>query len=490
MIARTVIVGGGTAGWMTAAALARALGSTHQVVLIESERIGTVGVGEATVPPIREFNRYLGISEADFLRETGGSFKLGIEFTGWNGPQTSYFHPFGVYGPDMAGVDFHHVWLRHVACGGDDDIARISPEILAARARRIAATTPHGALNYAYHFDAGRYATLLRDRAEAGGVTRIEGEVTQVVRDGIGGDIKTLRLASGEEIAGDLFIDCSGFRGLLIEGALQTGYVDWSHWLLCDRAVAMPCARVEDPVPFTRSIAREAGWQWRIPLQNRTGNGYVYSSAFLAADDAADMLATRIDGAALAGPNHLRFAPGHRRLAWVHNCVSIGLSSGFIEPLESTSLHLVQTAIFRLLGVFPKNAIDPRLVARFNRETTAEYEAVRDFVIAHYALASDIDTPFWEAVRAVEPPDSLTARMEAFRNTGTILYDRGDLFGPTNWFTVLTAQGCVAQQFHPIADAIPIEAIDTRVAQLARRAAAMIHTMPSHARYIAQQVDL
>ncbi|WP_245942185.1 tryptophan halogenase family protein [Sphingomonas gilva] len=485
MIRRVVIVGGGTAGWMAAAALARGLGTTHAITLIESASIGTVGVGEATVPPIRDFNRYLRIDEDEFVRATSGSFKLGIEFVGWNGEGSRYFHPFGFLGPDMAGADFHHVWLRHLAEGGDPDIARINPETAAAREGRFARDTRHGPLHHAFHFDAARYATFLRGYAEARGVARIEGEVTAVERDGESGDIAAVRLASGAAVAGDLFVDCSGFRGLLIEGALETGYVDWTCWLPCDRAVALPTARIADPAPFTRSTAREAGWQWRIPLQHRTGNGYVYCSSFLGDDEAASLLAARVDGEPLAEPNRLRFTAGHRRLFWNRNCVAIGLAGGFLEPLESTSIHLIQTAIIRLLALFPGDHVDPRLAERFNREAQAEYEGVRDFVVAHYAVASGIDTPFWRAIGEAPLPESLAERIAVFRATGTVLYERGDLFGPTNWYAILTGQGCAASAYHPLVGALDGKLVRDRIAALEARCAQMIAGLPGHADFIA-----
>ena len=486
MIATTVIVGGGTAGWMTAAALTRAFDAAHRVVLIESDRIGTVGVGEATVPPIRDFNRYLGIDEDEFLRETGGTFKLGIEFVHWSGAGRRYFHPFGYLGPDMAGVDFHHVWLRHLSDGGNPDIGRINPETRAARDGRFARETRHGPINYAFQFDAARYAAFLRRYAEARRATRIAGEVVEVERDGETGDIAAVLMTSGERIAGDLFVDCSGFRGLLIEGALRTGYTDWSHWLPCDRAVAMPSARTGAPESYTRSTAREAGWQWHIPLQHRTGNGYVYCSRFLDDEDAARLLAERLDGASLADPSFLRFTTGRRRAFWNRNCVAIGLAAGFLEPLESTSIHLIQTSILRLLALFPASHVNPGLVDRFNRDTGAEYEALRDFVLAHYVLASGVDTPFWNAVRSAPMPDSLRARIDAFRATGTILYDRVELFGPTNWFAVLTGQSVYPREHHPIAAAMPDAIVRDRIDRLERRARAMVGELAPHADFIAR----
>lgn len=480
-----VIVGGGTAGWMAAAALARAFGETRSVLLIESERIGTVGVGEATVPPLREFNAYLGIDEDAFVRETAGSFKLGIEFVNWNGAGRRYFHPFGYLGPDMAGCEFHHYLLRHAAEGGDAAVASFNPESIAAQKGRFGRATRGGPINHAFHFDATRYAGLLRRYAEARGTRRIAGEVVGTRLHGDSGDIAAVVLDDGRRIEGALFVDCSGFRGLLIEQALDTGYVDWTRWLPCDRAVAIPCARVEPPLPYTRATAHAAGWQWRIPLQHRTGNGMVYASDQLSDDAAAAQLTDALDGAPLAEPNFLRFTTGHRRLAWNRNCVAIGLAAGFLEPLESTSIHLIQTAILRLLALFPGATINPHLVARYNRETAAEYEAMRDFVLAHYALASGVASPFWDEVRATPLPDSLAARLEAFRETGTILYDPRELFRATNWYCVLTAQGLVPRAHHPIADAMPRAMLDARMSALRERARTMASELPPHADFLA-----
>ncbi|SEM74995.1 tryptophan halogenase [Sphingomonas gellani] len=484
MIEQTVIVGGGTAGWMAAAAIARGLGRHQRVTLIESDRIGTVGVGEATVPSIRDFNRYLGLDEDQFVSATGGTFKLGIEFQGWNGPGSRYFHPFGFLGPDTSGVDFHHLWLRHVADGGSRDLVAISPEASAARDNRFGRTTPHGALQYAFHIDAARYAALLREQAEANGVVRIEGEVIGVERDPATGDVAAVVLADSRRISADLFVDCSGFRAVLVGEALGSGYVDWSRWLPCDRAVAVPSTRLDTMPPFTRAEVRETGWQWRIPLQHRTGNGYVFASGFEREDDAVRALSARLDTDAIAEPRLLRFTAGHRRAPWSHNCVSLGLAAGFLEPLESTSIHLIQTAIIRLLALFPHRSIDTRLVERFNRDTIAEYEAVRDFVIAHYRTSDGMDTAFWAAVRDQSPPDSLLARLEAFTATGTILYERGDLFGPTNWLAVLTGQGLWPLDHHPIAAAMPQDAVALRLKQLRDRAAAMAASLPSHASFL------
>ena len=484
-VRRIVIVGGGSAGWMTAAAFGRALaGQDRTITLVESEAIGTVGVGEATVPPIHEFNRYLRIEPADFLRATNGTIKLGIRFDGWGGLDNAYFHPFGYLGIEMAGVHFHHHWLRHLAAGGDPDHGPYNLETMAARSGRFAPATRHGLVHHAVHFDAAAYARYLRTYAEDKGVVRMEGKVADVLLDPEDGYVEALTLDDGRIIEGDLFIDCSGFRGLLIEGALQTGYTDWNHWLPCDSAVAMPAERRGDPPPYTRSIAREAGWQWRIPLQHRDGNGYVYSSAHLGHEDAEADLRANLPGAPLADANRLRFTAGHRKAIWNRNCVAIGLAGGFLEPLESTSIHLIQTTIIRLLALLPRDGFDPHVTNRFNRDALHEYEVIRDFVIAHYALAGRDDTPFWRDVAAAGVPDSLAERIEAFRATGNILFEPGDLFGPTNWYAVLTGQGIRPQSWHPIADGLSSVELALRLATLRGRVAEQLSELPPHSEFL------
>ncbi len=487
-IDRIVIVGGGTAGWMCAAALSQVLGKSpgRKITLIESEAIGTVGVGEATVPSIREFNRLLRIDEDEFLRATNGSIKLGIEFVNWGGDGQRYFHPFGYFGTDMGGAGFHHHWLRHVREGGDPDPWAYNLEAQAARAGAFARASRHGPVNHAFHFDASLYAGFLRGKAEERGVARVEGEIVDVARDGESGHVASVTLKSGARIEGDFFIDCSGFRGLLIEGALGSGYCDWSKWLPCDRAVAMPSENAPGEItPYTRSTAREAGWQWRIPLQNRTGNGYVYCSEYLGDDEAAGLLASRLDGAPLAEPRTLRFTTGHRRRIWNGNVVALGLASGFLEPLESTSIHLIQTGIIHLLGLFPRTAIDPAVVERYNRDTIHEYELVRDFVLTHYALSAGVDTPFWHAVRDAPLPDSLTERLDAFRTSGSILNEPTEFFGPTNWFAVLWGQGLRPADYHPIADALDKAELDRRLAILRQRNAEALASLPPHGTFLA-----
>ena len=386
---RVVIVGGGTAGWMVAAAFSRFLESGWDIALVESDAIGTVGVGEATIPQIRLFNAALGINEDAFLRATHGSIKLGIEFVDWWRPGTRYMHGFGATGRDLGLIAFHHYWRRAKALGLADDLGCYSANVTAAYANRFdrAAAQPAQSrppIPHAFHFDAGLYARFLRSYAEAHGVQRTEGRIGKVSQDGESGDIRSVTLDGGREIAGDLFVDCSGFRGLLIGETLGVGYQDWSHWLPCDRALAVPCARVDPITPYTRSTAREGGWQWRIPLQHRTGNGLVYCSGALSDADAAETLLGTLDGAALADPRPLRFVTGRRAEAWRGNTVAVGLAGGFLEPLESTSIHMVQSAIERILAFLPNGAPDARAIAEYNRQTAFEMERIRDFIILHY----------------------------------------------------------------------------------------------------------
>src|SRR5688572_2301743 len=389
-VRKIVIVGGGTAGWMAAAAFARmSQGVPYDIELIESDEIGTVGVGEATIPPIGDFNRTMKIDENEFMRATQASIKLGIEFVDWTRPGHSYIHPFGHFGVQMHGIYFHHFWLRHRAQGGTMSPDVFNMHIMACRMGRFGKTRPDDQLPlphmvYAYHFDAGLYAAFLRRMAEADGVKRTEGKVVHVQQNGEDGFIESVKLADGRVVQGDFFIDCSGFRGLLIEQTLHAGYEDWSHWLPCDRAMAVPCERVAATTPYTRSTSREAGWQWRIPLQHRTGNGYVYCSQFIGDDEAAGSLLKRLDGAALAEPRPLRFVAGRRKEVWKKNVAAIGLASGFLEPLESTSIHLIQSMVARLMFMFPRDGVDPATVDRFNALARLEIEEIRDLLVLHY----------------------------------------------------------------------------------------------------------
>lgn len=484
-----VIVGGGTAGWMTAAALAKVIGTQiHSITLVESDEIGTVGVGEATIPPILLFNKLLGIDENEFIRETNATFKLGIQFVDWGRLGHTYMHPFGLFGADMNGVGFSHYWLRAVAAGGDPDNHRFVAEAEAARLGRFM-RTPHKTpdrpqINYAFQFDASLYAAYLRRFAEKRGVKRTEGRIATVGRHPESGLIESVTLADGQTVRGEFFIDCSGFRGLLIEGALQAGYDDWTRWLPANRAVAVPCDRVEDPVPYTRSTAVESGWQWRIPLQHRTGNGYVFSDAFISEDEATAALMRRLDAPAQAEPRVLRFVTGRRRKGWIGNCVAIGLSSGFLEPLESTSIHLIQAAISKLLALFPTGRHEPDLADRFNRDMDLQYESVRDFIIAHYKVSTRDDTPFWRHCRDMAVPDSLSARLESFRTRGEVMVDNHELFRETNWFPILYGQGLVPEGYHPLADVLSEDELKLRLTGIRAGIERRVAEMPGHAEYL------
>ncbi len=486
MINRVVVLGGGTAGWMTAAALAKSLsGGPVSITVVESEAIGTVGVGEATIPPIMIYNNALGISEADFVRSTKATFKLGIEFANWKRKGVSYFHPFGMIGSDMDGISFMHYWLRWRKSGGTTDFLSFNAEACAAREKKFAWVENEPGpkmlpdVNYAYHFDAGLYAKFLREFAEARGVDRIEGKVSEVAQNHNTGDIESLRLESGRVIEGDLFIDCSGFRGLLIEKACKSDYESWSHWLPVDSAVAVPSASSGELLPYTRSIAHDAGWQWRIPLQHRVGNGYVYCSQYTSDDEARKVLLDNLDSEALAEPRVLRFTTGVRKKAWVNNCIAVGLSAGFLEPLESTSIHLVQRAVHKILSMFPREKIQPSLVDRFNREMYQEYDEVKDFLIAHYAITERDDSPFWRYVKNMELPDSLQEKLEIFKERGEIVINKYDMFRETSWFAVLMGQGFEPEGYHPVADSISEEQLHMRLTHIRNAVAKRVSTLPN-----------
>ncbi|MGP7796763.1 tryptophan halogenase family protein [Sphingomonas sp. CLY1604] len=486
-----LIVGGGTAGWMTAAALAHALPRGCTITLVESDDIGTVGVGEATIPPIKLFNDTLGIEEAEFLRETKGTFKLGIEFVDWAKQGHRYFHPFGTFGKPFDLVAVHQHWLAARAAGGRVPLDDLSMAWGAAKRGRFAAPMADprsvaSTFDYAYHFDAGLYARFLRRYAEARGVIRVEGRIADVARDGTSGDVAGVTLDGGRRLAADLFVDCSGFRGLLIEGALATGYEDWTHWLPCDRAVAVPCVTGGDGLtPYTRSTARGAGWQWRIPLQHRTGNGYVYCSRHLSDDEAAATLMANLDGEALAEPRHLRFTTGRRRLFWNRNVVAIGLASGFMEPLESTSIHLIQAGIAKLLAYFPRGRSDPLAAAEYNRVAITEYERIRDFLILHYKLTARDDAPLWRECAAMPIPDTLALKIAHFREAGRLLARDMDLFGPASWLAVHIGQFNIPAAVDPLLGyGGGAAASATFVDRLAGAIAGMAESMPTHAAYL------
>jgi tryptophan halogenase len=462
---RVVIVGGGTAGWMAAAGLSRVMGGdpTLSFELIESEEIGTVGVGESTIPQIVLFNALLGLDEGEFLRATNATYKMGIEFVDWTHVGERFVHPFGFYGLDMQGVEFHHHWLKGLSLGDTAPLEDYSLNIMTAYRGRFGhprhdlPQSPLSKLGYAFQFDAGLYARLLRRLAEGWGVRRSEGRVVDVEREAESGHVAAVRLDDGRRIEGDLFVDCSGFRGLLIEETLGAGFEDWSALMPCDRAWAVPCefGPGATRLPMTRATARAAGWQWRIPLQHRIGNGYVYSSAHVSDDEAAATLLANLDGAPLAGPKPLRFTAGHRRRAWVGNVVALGLAGGFLEPLESTSIHLVQTAIARLLTLFPGRRFSPLETARFNDELAREYRDIRDFLILHYHASERDDSAFWRDVRALPAPEGLAYKLAMFRENGRVFREHNEVFTETSWLAVMVGKGIRPRSYHPAADTLP-----------------------------------
>jgi tryptophan halogenase len=470
-IGRVVIVGGGTAGWMAAAALSRFLfNGRRTITVVESDAIGTIGVGEATIPAIINFNNMLGIDENEFLKATRGTFKLGIEFVNWGRVGDRYIHAFGALGEDLQGLPFHQLWLRERERGDPGPIADYCISAVAAELGRFGrpvpdSRSPLSRIFYAFHFDASLYAGFLRGIAERQGTRRREGRIVKVHRDGESGDVASVELEGGERVEGDLFIDCSGFRALLIEEELGTGWEDWSHWLPCDRAITVPSALAGPPDPFTRATAHSAGWQWRIPLQHRMGNGHVFSSRFMDEDAAREVLLANLEGEALAEPRTIRFSTGRRKLSWSHNVVALGLSSGFLEPLESTSIHLIQAAVHHLLALFPGKPISPLEREEFNRRMCDLYEDVRDFVILHYKLTQRGDTPFWRYVRDMDVPESLTRRMELWRLHGRIFREGVELFTTSSWIAVLLGQNLWPNTYDPIADSLDEE----KVAQALRR---------------------
>ncbi len=485
-----VVVGGGTAGWMAAAALAKVAGTqSRTITLVESEEIGTVGVGEATIPPIIVFNKLLGLDENEFVRETNATFKLGIEFVDWRRKGHSYFHQFGLLGADLkTNVAFIHYWLRWLKLGGDPDLMLFSAEGEAARQGKFGRVAPSATreqpnINYAFQFDAATYAAYLRRYSTRRGVVRKEGRVVSVRQHAETGFIEAVELNDGRSIAGDLFIDCSGFRGLLIEGALEAGFEDWSQWLPNNRAAAVPCERVEEPTPFTRATARESGWQWRIPLQHRTGNGYVFADAFISEDEAVTRLLERLDGKPLADPRILRFTAGKRRRAWVKNCIALGLAGGFLEPLESTSIHLVQAGLTKLFDVFPDRTFQRQVIDNYNAQMDLLYEGIRDFIIAHYKVTERDDSPYWDYCRTMSIPDTLETRLELFRSRGEVLPPAG-LFQDVNWAAVLLGQGQPPQGHHPLADVMSEDDLHLTLSKVRAAIRERVAGLPSHEAYL------
>jgi tryptophan halogenase len=484
-----VILGGGTAGWMTATALVSLVPSSRcRVRLVESEEIGIVGVGEATFPEIKNFNDAVGVDEAEMLRATNGTFKLGIEFVDWGFKGSRYIHPFGVHGPANMEHIFHHQWVRARQAGFTSSIDEYSFAAQAARSCRFQMPeTRRPALNsaytYAYHFDAHLYGAFLRRIATDRGAVRTEGKVREVIQDPESGDICSLVLETGEIVSGDLFIDCSGFRSLLLGKTLGVEWEDWSKWLVCDRAFAVPSER-DELSPYTRSTAMEAGWRWRIPLQHRTGNGYVFSSNFIGEDEAADALIRSLDTPALGNPRMLKFQTGRRAATWAKNCVAIGLASGFFEPLESTSIYLIQVAIMQLVPLLPNKRIDPPLRDEFNRLMDLQYERIRDFLILHYKLNSREDAEIWRYCAAMEVPESLTRKIELFRHSGIIERYREGLFTPTSWLSVFIGQGLIPEDYSPVADAMPEDRLIARMDEFRSEIRDRVEEMLPHDRFI------
>lgn len=484
-----VVLGGGSAGWMAAAALATYLGRGVAVRLVESEEVGIVGVGESSVPHMKTFNsETLGIDEREFVVRTNATFKLGIRFTDWGRVGDSYIHGFGTIGQGLGPLPFHQLWLRRFLAGKAAPLGDYSLQTVAAPAGRFRWNGPPGTpladIAYAYHLDAVLYARFLRELAERRGVERIEGNVVDVEQQGENGHVAAITLADGRRVEGEFFIDCSGFRGLLIEQTLKTGYLDWRHWLPCDRAFAMPSETVGPAMPYTEAAARPSGWQWRIPLQHRVGNGHVYSSAYESDEQAIATLLGTVQGSPLDVPRQLRFTAGRRARAWNGNVVALGLAAGFLEPLESTGIFLAQAGIRRLLGLLPGRDFDPALADRFNRETAFEYERTRDFLVLHYKATTRDDTPFWRYCRTMDVPDPLREAMELFQADGRYFRNGEDFFALPSWVQVMVGQGILPADYHPIVDAMPEGHLDQYLARVRGDIAAAVATMPPHHQFI------
>ena len=485
-----VIVGGGTAGWMAAAALSRFLPKQQtSITLIESEAIGTIGVGEATIPQIAQFNAMLGLDENEVLRATSGTFKLGIEFRDWGQLGDAYFHPFGSYGFDLEGTDFHHYWLRAKSLGDGHGLDDYSLNALGAYAGKFFKPdtdprSPLSKLGYAYHFDATLYGAFLRDYAEARGVTRVEGKVVDVVQDPESGDVRSVGLEDGRSFAGQLFIDCTGFYGLLIEQAFETGYEDWSEHLPMNRAVALPTHAVEEPKPYTVATARDAGWTWRIPLQHRTGNGHVYCSDHMEADQAERILRDAVDGEPIADARHLRFTTGVRRKFWNKNVVALGLSAGFLEPLESTSIHMIQSGVAKLIALFPDTDMSPLLRDEYNRILSVSFAHIRDFIILHYIATERDDTEFWARMKRAEPTGTLAAKMELLEHSGRFFRYDDELFSVVSWLAVMEGQRRGPKGYNPVVDALSERNLLGSLANMRDVFAKTAKAMPTHSQYL------
>lgn len=493
-IQNIIIAGGGTAGWMTAAALSEGLkGLNVKITLIESEEIGTIGVGEATIPAMHAFHGLLGIDQAEFMRECNATFKLGIEFIDWGQLNQSYIHPFCTYGRDNFNIAFHQMWFRYAAAkrarGEDCNIEDYNMCCVAARKERFAHPISGkdvgvAPLGYAFHLDAGLYAKFLRKYSELRGVTRIEGKISGALRNAESGDIERILMEDGRSFTGDFFVDCSGMRSLLLGQVLDIGFNDWRNWLPCDRAVAVQCAKIKEPIPYTRATADAAGWRWRIALQNRTGNGYVYASPFISDDEARARLMETLDGQVLTEPRFIKFLPGHRKKFWVGNCVAIGLSAGFLEPLESTAIYLIQAGILKFLALFPTCQGNSREIDNFNEMSEREYLDIRDFLMLHYKATIRDDTPFWRHCRDLEAPETLINRMELFSGHGRMFISQDNLFTPPSWLAVMVGQGLIPREYDPLADRISDQELHEYMDHVRNTIVRNVNAMPGHGDYI------
>ncbi|MCF7518672.1 tryptophan halogenase family protein [Pseudoalteromonas sp. L21] len=482
-IKQVVIAGGGTAGWMAAAALAKLLNKDIEICLIESDDIGTVGVGEATIPPIRTFHKLLGIDEQEFMRATQATFKLGIRFENWLQPNSDYIHSFGMTGKECWAGEFHHFWLHWQKMGNTDDFADYCYELQAAKQGKFG-FSPQNPINYAFHMDASRYAAFLRAFSENLGVKRIEGKIERVNKHVDNGFIKSLSLDNNTEIAGDFFIDCTGFKGILIEQALHTGFEDWSHLLPCDSAVAVQTKGTPDPLPYTRSIAHQSGWQWQIPLQNRVGNGLVYCSRYLNDHNATELLLSNLVSDTLTEPKIIKFKTGRRRKGWNKNCLALGLASGFLEPLESTSIHLIMTGIIRFMRLFPFTGVTPQAIDEYNKQLQSELESIRDFIVLHYKVTDRQDSEFWRHCQAMEIPESLAHKIALFKETGRVFLDDGDIFRVDSWVQVMLGQGVKPAQYHHVASLMNNQELSRFMQGIKQQIAHRLAQLPTHKEFI------
>jgi len=490
-IKKIVVVGGGTAGWMSASLLVKLLGKQLEITLVESPEIGTIGVGEATIPPIQIFNSVLGLNEDQFLQETQGTFKLGIQFENWGQIGDKYMHAFGSIGRQLGMSGFHHYWLRAKAAGHASDLWDFSFNQQVGKTDRFARlpkipNSPLDGLTHAFHFDAGLYARYLRRGSVQAGVNHVEGLITDVHLDGESGFIKSVELKDGTILEGDLFLDCSGQRALLIGDALGIDYQDWSHWLPSNHAVAVQSENGPRLRPYTQSIAHKAGWQWRIPLQHRAGNGHVFCNDFMSVDEATATLMGNLEGAAITEPRSFPFRTGRREKFWHKNCVAIGLSSGFMEPLESTSIHLIQTGVVRLAQMFPRMGFDATNIEEFNRQVAFEYERVRDFIILHYKANQRTDSAFWQQCREMAVPESLAYKMRLFEDTGLIFRENNELFSEAAWLQVMIGQGIMPKTYSPLADSISDAQLNEYLANLKQIISANVPKLPGQREFIAR----